>query len=102
MPPAERLYVRCERRGRQQTEIGHHSTFDIRAGCDSDTNGRGPCYMDLGFNNLVLGHLLDFAFAVLDGSRRGCGVGKAGGGGWRLARSGPWGPSPMTNDPFRR
>ena len=50
---------------------GDRAWFDVRAGCNSDASGRGPCYMDLVFNNLVLGHraknwrtLLDFAVTV--------------------------------------
>ena len=40
---------------------GDRAWFDVRAGCNSDASGRGPCYMDLVFNSLVLGHAAKIA-----------------------------------------
>ena len=41
---------RCARRRRRSRGV------DVRAGCNSGARGRGPCYVDLVFNRLVLGH----------------------------------------------
>jgi hypothetical protein len=46
----------CEIWGVSAVLAVDRTCFDVRAGCESDASGRGPCYMDLGFTNLVLGH----------------------------------------------
>jgi hypothetical protein len=76
------------------------SSFDVRASCDSDASGHGPCYMDPGFNNLVLGHTAKTSSRASRASReQGVGCGKDS---WQPAAavelSGPWGPRPMTAD----